>query len=114
VAIAILAAGLPDTWSSQSAYPLVGILAIAAGQLLLGAQRRAKWFLWGAIAFELLTVSYGTEYRPYHAPTWTILLFGLGSIGAQLGLLGALARTIGLLSPPRVLRTRQRAAALPT
>ena len=100
VVVAILAAGFPDTWSSQSAYPLIGLLAIFAGEMLLAVTARIRWILWGAIAFELLTVAYVCEYSPFNASAATIALFAVVGIGAHLTLLAALGRTIGLWSGP--------------
>lgn len=100
VVVAILAAGFPDTWSSQSAYPLIGLLAIFAGEMLLAVTTRIRWFLWGAIAFELLTVAYVCEYSPYNASAPIIVLFAVLGIGAHLVLLAALGRTIGLWTWP--------------
>lgn len=100
VVVAILAAGFPDTWSSQSAYPLIGLLAIFAGEMLLAVTRRTRWFLWAAMAFELLTVAYVCEYSPFNASALTIALFAVLGIGAHLALLAALGRTIGLWSWP--------------
>jgi hypothetical protein len=106
VVVAILTGGFPDTWSSQSAYPLIGILAIAAGEMLLAVSQRTRRLLWTAIAFELLTVAYVCEYSPFNAPVATVVLFGILGIGAHLALIAALGQWIGLW-PRRLHRRRQ-------
>jgi hypothetical protein len=103
IVIAILAAGFPDTWSSQSAYPLVGLLAIFSAEMLLSVRRRIRWWLWAAIAFELLTTAYVCEYAPYNAGVGTIALFAVLGVGAHFGLIGGLGWAIGL-GPPSPLR----------
>jgi hypothetical protein len=104
--VALLAEGFPDSWSLQSAYPLVGLLAILAGEMLLGSRRAVRLFLWLGIAFELLTAAYLGEYMPYHAPTATIILFAILGIGAHLMLIAALGRSLGLIPPSRALLHR--------
>lgn len=96
VVVAVLAAGFPDTWSSQSAYPLIGVCAILAGEMLLAVRRRMRALLWLSIAVELLTTAYISEYAPYHAPAVAVVGFAVLGIGAQICLLAALASRIGL------------------
>jgi hypothetical protein len=111
--VVILATGFPDTWSSQSGYPLVGLLAVFSGEMLLSASVRTRWVLWTAMAVELLTTAYVCEYSPYNAPTATLVVFGLVGIGAHLALILWLARALHL-QPPRRFRRHARVLAAPS
>lgn len=105
VCVAVLAAGFPDNWSSQSAYPLIGLIALFAGELLLTARTAVRRLLWCAIALELLSTAYLCEYDPYNAAVAAIALFAVLGIGAHVFLLGDLARTIGIWPPQPQCRT---------
>jgi hypothetical protein len=111
VIVAIAAAGFPDTWSSQSAYPLVGLLAIFSAEMLLAVGLSTRWFLWAAIALELLTTAYVCEYNPFNAGVVTLAIFAVLGIGAHLALIAALGRAIGL-GPRQLLRRRGRLATV--
>jgi hypothetical protein len=106
--LVVLGAGLPDTWGIQSALALVALLSIWGAEMLLRASRAARWFVWSAIAFELLTTAYVSEYDPYNASGASIALFAVLGIGAHLLLLGGLARTIGLRPPTVTARLGRR------
>jgi hypothetical protein len=108
VFLIVLAAGFIDTWSNQSAFALVGLLAVPAGEMLVMMSRAGGRILWLAIAFELLTVAYGTQYRPFNASGATVALFAIAGIGSHVVLLTWLARSTG----PRGARSRRDPRAL--
>jgi hypothetical protein len=108
VFLIVLAAGFIDTWSNQSAFALVGLLAVPAGEMLVMMSRAGGRILWLAIAFELLTVAYGTQYRPFNASGATVAVFAIAGIGSHVVLLTWLARSTG----PRGARSRRDPRAL--
>lgn len=109
VGFAELANGLAYPFANQSMFALVGVIAVVAAAGLLQARPRTRLVIVACLAFELLTMVYGSLYRPFNiGPGVAILLTAIAAAG-QLGLFAALALQLDLIPPADIRLARRRA-----
>jgi hypothetical protein len=107
--------GLSYPFANQSMFPLVGLLAIVVGVGLLAATRRARLVLLAIAGIELLSLAYGSLYRPYNISLTSAATFTAIAVISQIALLTALAGQLDLLRwRPQPSIDHQRSPRIPT
>jgi hypothetical protein len=109
ILVAELANGELYPFGNQSMFPLVGVLAIVIAVGLLAVGRRVRGIVVAIVAVELLSVTFGSLYRPYNIATVPLVFFTLLAVVTQVGLLMALAAELDVLRWPWL---RSRVASL--
>jgi hypothetical protein len=101
LALVTLANGYPYPFATQSMFPLIALLALAAGLLLTAVAPWVRAALVAAMAVELGTLVWIALLAPFDVSTASAVVLLAIAAAAQLALLAWLLAACGLLGPNR-------------
>ena len=97
IVLAILAAGFNDpgnAFARQSMFPLLGVLAVLAGEMLLRIRPAVAMVLIVVTAAELVSIAWVVLYRPFNISLGPQIAFTSAAVLAQLALVAALVALV--------------------